>query len=48
MIHHRRDGDEIATRIMSNGDLAFDPPGVTVSIDALWQGLTDAETGMKP
>lgn len=33
VIHHRRDRDDlIATRIVGNGRLTFDPPGLTVDV----------------
>ncbi|MDQ3558822.1 MAG: Uma2 family endonuclease [Pseudomonadota bacterium] len=37
VVHHRRDGNEIRTRIVGadGGDLRFDPPGFSVSAAAL-------------
>jgi Uma2 family endonuclease len=35
VIHHRRNGGEIATRIAHDGDIALDPPGLTVGVAAL-------------
>jgi len=35
VIHHQRDEDEIATRIAHDGDIALDPPGITVAVAAL-------------
>jgi Uma2 family endonuclease len=43
VIHHQRDADIIATSIQSTGDLDLTPPGLTLSVDALWQGLPDEE-----
>lgn len=43
VIHHRRDADAIATAILSTGNLDLTPPGLTFSVDALWQGLPDEE-----
>jgi Uma2 family endonuclease len=41
-IHHRRVSDvEIATRIVTTGDLSFDPPGLTVAVADLF-GLAPA------
>lgn len=37
VIHHRRgDGDLIETRLASSGDLRLDPPGLTLSVAALF------------
>jgi Uma2 family endonuclease len=37
VIHHaRRNGDEIATRIMSEGDIALDPPGLAFPLEAIF------------
>jgi hypothetical protein len=39
VIHHaRREGDEIATRIISDGDIPLDPPGVVIPHAALFVG----------
>lgn len=43
VIHHRRDGDGIATRILSSGEFVLEPPGISVQADALWQGLPERE-----
>ncbi len=32
IIHHRREGDAIATRIVSAGSLSLDPPGITIAL----------------
>jgi Uma2 family endonuclease len=38
VIHHRRgDGDLIETRIASSGELRLDPPGLTLSVAALFE-----------
>ncbi len=39
VIHHRRDGDAIATRLLSAGRLSLDPPGLVLDIDAIYAGL---------
>jgi Uma2 family endonuclease len=31
-IHHRRAGDKIETRVLTDGDVVLDPPGVTASL----------------
>ena len=37
VIHHaRRNGDEIATRIVSEGDIALDPPGLAFPLEAIF------------
>ncbi len=43
VIHHRRDAGIIATSIQSTGTFDLDPPGLTISVDALWDGLVDDE-----
>lgn len=35
-IHHRRSGDRIETRVLSDGDLTLDPPGITMSLTSLF------------
>jgi Uma2 family endonuclease len=35
-IHHRRVGDRIDTRIAHQGEIAFDPPGITVLLSDLY------------
>jgi Uma2 family endonuclease len=35
VIHHRRNGGEIATHIAHDGDIVLDPPGLTVAVAAL-------------
>jgi Uma2 family endonuclease len=32
VIHHRRMGDEIATRVINLGAIALDPPGITIDL----------------
>jgi hypothetical protein len=38
VIHHRRPkiGDTIETRILGGGEIVLDPPGITLSIEALY------------
>lgn len=45
VIHHRRNGDEIATRILGRGEntLALDPPGVTVEVGEFFADLPPEE-----
>jgi Uma2 family endonuclease len=38
VIHHRRAGAEIITRVINVGALTFDPPGVSVEIDDFYAG----------
>lgn len=35
VIHHRRDGAEIATRILGHGPLVLDPPGLEFDVGSL-------------
>jgi len=35
VVHHRRNGGEIATRIARGGDIVLDPPGLMVAVAAL-------------
>jgi Uma2 family endonuclease len=43
VIHHQRNGDEIATRIAHDGDIALNPPGMTVAVVALLGPAAGAE-----
>ena len=36
VIHHRRADDEIATRIIGEGEVALEPPGVSVAVEGFW------------
>ncbi len=36
VIHHRRDGQRIETRIVNEGNLRLDPPGITVEVEAFY------------
>lgn len=37
LVHHRRlDGDRLETRFVTAGELALDPPGLRVAVDALF------------
>ena len=38
VIHHRRDGERIETRIVSGDTLEFDPPGFAVPLEAFYAG----------
>ena len=33
IIHHRRDGDGVATRILGQGNLRLDPPGLDLTVE---------------
>ncbi len=35
IVHHRRDGENIATRIIGSGSLKLDPPGLDVAVEDL-------------
>ena len=36
VIHHSRDGDRIATMVLTEGTLALDPPGISVPVAGLF------------
>ena len=36
IIHHRRTGDQIDTRVVSDGLIELDPPGITLSLDEIY------------
>jgi Uma2 family endonuclease len=36
IIHHRRTGDQIDTRVVSDGLVELDPPGITLSLDEIY------------
>ena len=36
VIHHRRDGDAIVSRVMNVGAIVLDPPGISVDIAELY------------
>jgi hypothetical protein len=35
-IHHRRVGDRIETRVLTEGDVTLDPPGIAVSLASFY------------
>jgi Uma2 family endonuclease len=37
VIHHRKDGDRIETRIVHGGALVIDPPGITVEVERFFE-----------
>jgi len=37
VIHHRKDGDRIETRIVHGGPLVIDPPGITVEVERFFE-----------
>ena len=45
LIHHRRDGAEILTRILGRGPLSLDPPGLELDVGSLFG---PAEDGLPP
>jgi Uma2 family endonuclease len=36
VIHHRRSGDSIETRIIVNGLIAMDPPGIVITVEEIY------------
>lgn len=34
--HHRDDADEIATTMLTNGDIRLDPPGITIMVEEIY------------
>lgn len=38
IIHHRRDGDGIATRILATGEIRLDPPGIAITVEEIYAG----------
>ena len=38
VVHHRRDGDAIATRVVHVGRIALDPPGIAIDVAAFYAG----------
>jgi Uma2 family endonuclease len=43
VVHHQRNEDGIATRIVHDGDISLNPPGLTVAVAALLGPLGGAE-----
>lgn len=43
VIHHRRDGDRIATTICPSGEIALDPPGIIVAVADFFADLPEPE-----
>ncbi len=41
VIHHRRDGSEIATRILGHGPLVLEPPGLDLDVGSLFGPAED-------
>ena len=37
-VHHRRAGEQIETRIVAEGDVTLDPPGITVALTTFYPG----------
>ena len=40
VIHHQRDGDAIRTRVVTSGEVAFEPPGFAMAVAGLWPDET--------
>ena len=38
VVHHRRDGEAIATRIFGTGEIRLDPPGLDIVVQDLFDG----------
>jgi Uma2 family endonuclease len=38
VIHHRRNGDGIDTRILASGPIVMDPPGITITVEEFYEG----------
>lgn len=38
VVHHRRDGNQIVSRIVNIGTITLDPPGITIDIAELYSG----------
>lgn len=36
LLHYRRDGAKIALAVVDNGDLSFDPPGLSIKLDDIF------------
>ncbi len=39
IIHHQRDGDGIASRVVNLGSIRLDPPGIAIDIAEIYAGL---------
>ena len=39
VIHHRRSGEGIDTRIIAAGPITMDPPGITITVDEIYGSL---------
>jgi Uma2 family endonuclease len=39
VVHHRRAGEGIGTRVVTAGTIALDPPGIVVPFDAIYRDL---------
>ncbi len=38
VIHHRRHGSGIETRIIASGPIEMDPPGITITVEEIYEG----------
>jgi len=39
VVHHRRTGDSIVSAVVTEGDIALDPPGISISIDVIYRDI---------
>ena len=37
IVHHRRAGDRIETRIVNSGQIALDPPGIAIIVEDVYR-----------
>lgn len=44
VIHHQRDGEKIASRILYGGELRLDPPGIRVEVGEFFADLPPEES----
>lgn len=46
VIHHQRNGDEIASRIVTGGEISLDPPGMVLAVADLFADLPEGEEAL--
>jgi len=39
VVHYRRSGDAIVTTVLTDGAIALDPPGIAITIDAIYRDV---------
>jgi hypothetical protein len=37
--HHRRTGDAIVSSVITEGTIVFDPPGISIELDAIYRDV---------